>query len=169
MADTDNADTAVRSGLGQQIKERLSAAAEEFKTTAVGENGPVKASGKQARRARLTLSRVDPWSVMKVSFVLSIALAIVTVVAVFIVWSVLGAAGVWESINSSVRDVVGNQDSTEFNVEDYLGTGRVMGFTVLVSVIDIVLITAIATLGAFLYNMAAALVGGIDTTLTEER
>ena len=46
---------------------------------------------------------------------------------------------------------------------------RVLGFTMLVSVIDVVLITAIATLGAFLYNMAASLLGGIEVTLAEDQ
>jgi hypothetical protein len=121
------------------------------------------------RRARLRLSRIDPWSVMKVSFLLSIAFGIVTVVSVFLVWSVLGAAGVWSSINNTVSDTVssGNNVST-FNVEDYLGMSRVLGFTMLVSVIDVILITAIATLGAFLYNMAASLLGGIEVTLAED-
>jgi hypothetical protein len=122
------------------------------------------------RRARLRLSRIDPWSVMKVSFLLSIAFGIVTVVSVFMVWSVLGAAGVWTSINNTVSDTVssGNNIST-FNIEDYLGMSRVLGFTMLVSVIDVILITAIATLGAFLYNMAASLLGGIEVTLAEDR
>jgi Transmembrane domain of unknown function (DUF3566) len=121
------------------------------------------------RRARLRLSRIDPWSVMKVSFLLSIAFGIVTVVSVFMVWSVLGAAGVWTSINNTVSDTVssGNNVST-FNIEDYLGLSRVLGFTMLVSVIDVILITAIATLGAFLYNMAASLLGGIEVTLAED-
>ncbi len=106
---------------------------------------------------------------MKVSFLLSIAFGIVTIVSVFMVWSVLGAAGVWSSINNTVSDTVssGNTTST-FNIEDYLGMSRVLGFTMLVSVIDVVLITAIATLGAFLYNMAASLLGGIEVTLTED-
>jgi hypothetical protein len=121
------------------------------------------------RRARLRLSRIDPWSVMKVSFLLSIAFGIVTVVSVFIVWSVLGAAGVWSSINNTVSDTVssGNNVST-FNIEDYLGMSRVLGFTMLVSVIDVILITAIATLGAFLYIMSASLLGGVEVTLAED-
>jgi hypothetical protein len=121
------------------------------------------------RRARLRLSRIDPWSVMKVSFLLAIAFGIVTVVSVFMVWSVLGAAGVWDSINNTVSDTVssGNNAST-FNIQDYLGMSRVLGFTMLVSVIDVILITAIATLGAFLYNMAASLLGGIEVTLSED-
>jgi len=122
------------------------------------------------RRARLRLSRIDPWSVMKVSFLLSIAFGIVTVVSVFMVWSVLGAAGVWTSINNTVSDTVssGNHTST-FDITDYLGMSRVLGFTMLVAVIDVVLITAIATLGAFLYNMAASLLGGIEVTLAEDQ
>ena len=107
---------------------------------------------------------------MKVSFLLSIAFGIVTVVSVFMVWSVLGAAGVWSSINNTVSDTVssGNNVTSSFNIEDYLGLSRVLGFTMLVSVIDVILITAIATLGAFLYNMAASLLGGIEVTLAED-
>ena len=36
------------------------------------------------------------------------------------------------------------------------------------SVVDVILITAIATLGAFLYNLSAALLGGIEVTLAED-
>ena len=107
---------------------------------------------------------------MKVSFLLAIAFGIVTVVSVFIVWSVLGAAGVWDSINNTVSDTVSSGTHTStFDITDYLGMSRVLGFTMLVSVIDVVLITAIATLGAFLYNMAASLLGGIEVTLAEDQ
>lgn len=119
-----------------------------------------------ARRARLSLSRIDPWSVMKMSFLLSIALSVVVIVAVFVIWSVLGAAGVWDSINQAVQDVVGDS-SAGWNVQDYLGLSRIMGFTMVVSVVNIVLMTAVATLAAFLYNMAAALLGGVEVELTE--
>jgi hypothetical protein len=139
-------------------------------TTATTRRTSAKAAARAPRRARLRLSRIDPWSVMKVSFLLSIAFGIVTVVSVFMIWSVLGAAGVWSSINNTVSDTVssGNNAST-FNIEDYLGMSRVLGFTMLVAVIDVVLITAIATLGAFLYNMASSLLGGIEVTLAEDQ
>lgn len=122
----------------------------------------------RSRKARLRLTHVDPWSVMKVSFLLSIAFGIVTVISVAVVWSVLGAAGVWESINSTVQEVLGGESGSSFNVEDYVGTSRVMGFTMIVAVVDVVLITAIATLGAFLYNLAAALLGGLEVTWAED-
>lgn len=130
--------------------------------------GARRPAKKSARRARLRLTRVDPWSVMKTSFLLSIAFAIVLVVSVFMVWSVLSAAGVWQSINSTVQSVLGGETASSFDVEDYVGTSRVLGFTLLVAALDVVLLTAIATLGAFLYNMAAALLGGIEVTLAED-
>ena len=127
-----------------------------------------KAAGRSPRRARLRLTRLDPWSVMKTSFLLSIAFAVVTVVSVAMVWQVLGAAGVWDSINSTIQEGIGGEDVASFRIEDYLGTSRVLGFTMLVAAIDVVLITAAATLLAFLYNMSAALLGGIEITLAED-
>jgi hypothetical protein len=120
------------------------------------------------RRARLRLVHLDPWSVMKTAFLLSIAFGIVTVVSVAIVWSVLGAAGVWDSINATVSDVLGGDAAQNFDVQNYVGTSRVLGFTMIVAVVDVVLITAIATLSAFLYNLAAALLGGLEVTLAED-
>ncbi len=166
-------DTAARPRLTERLQAKLNRAAHEHRANANPESGSVSPkgapSGRPPRRARLRLSRVDPWSVMKTSFLLAVAFGIVTVVAVLMVWSVLGAAGVWDSINQTVQDVVGGQDAAStFDVQDYLGTSRVIGFTMLVAVIDVVLLTAIATLGAFLYNMAAALLGGIEVTLAED-
>lgn len=136
------------------------------------DTGPASAQttprGRGPRRARLRLTRIDPWSVMKTAFLLSIAFAVVTVVSVAMVWQVLGAAGVWDSINSTIQEGIGGEDISSFRVEDYVGTTRVLGFTMLVAAIDVVLITAAATLTAFLYNMAAALLGGVEITLAED-
>lgn len=137
---------------------------------AAGSAGPTgtEVRKRRVRRARLRLTRIDPWSVMKTAFLLSIAFAIVTIVSVFIVWSVLGVAGVWDSINSTIADVLGSEGSGDFDVENYIGMSRVMGFTMLIAAVDVVLITAMATLGAFLYNLSAALLGGVEVTLAEE-
>lgn len=171
MTERSTESTAVRPALKDRVQARVGKAADEHKANATPTS--TKAAAKAARgakaprRARLRLTRVDPWSVMKTAFLLSIAFGVVTIVSVLMVWSVLGAAGVWDSINSSVRDIVG-QTADEFNVEDYVGTSRVVGFTMLIAVVDVVLLTAIATLGAFLYNLAAALLGGIEVTLAED-
>jgi hypothetical protein len=132
-----------------------------------GATAHAKAVPKRVRKAHLRLTHVDPWSVMKTSFLFSIALGIVTVVAVGVVWAVLGAAGIWESIDSTVADVVG-ETGGDFRIEDYLGMSRVMGFTMIVAVVDVVLVTVIGTLCAFLYNLAAALLGGVEVVLAED-
>jgi hypothetical protein len=169
-------ETTGRTPLSDRIQSKLARAAEEHRRNA---DAPSKSMGRQRRaasgregrraprRARLRLTRIDPWSVMKTSFLLSVAFGIVTVVSVFIVWTVLGGAGVWDSINATVEDVLGSE-AGNFDVTDYISTSRVLGFTMLVAVVDVVLMTAIATLTAFLYNMAGALLGGIEVTLAED-
>jgi hypothetical protein len=160
-------------GLGERISSAVGQATDEHRANADprSRSAAKKASPnkKPPRRARLRLTRIDPWSVMKTSFLLAIAFGVVTVVSVFIIWSVLSAAGVWDSINQTVQDVVGGEDAGTWDVEKYVGMSRVMGFTMLVAVVDVILITAIATLGAFLYNMAAALLGGVELTLAEDQ
>ncbi len=121
------------------------------------------------RTARLRLVQLDPWSVMRTTFLLSIVFGIATVVAVFMIWLILSGAGVWTSINHSVRSTVGSTTTVPFDITDYIGLGRVVGFTMLAAVIDAILFTAVATLGAFLYNLSANLLGGIEGTFAEER
>ncbi|MFC5176271.1 DUF3566 domain-containing protein [Nocardioides taihuensis] len=167
----DRDDTAGRPPLTERIQAKLASAADEHRANADAQPAPParRTRGRAPRRARLRLTRIDPWSVMKTSFLLSIAAGVVVVVSVFMVYSVLGAAGVWDSINQTVTNVVGGDSADDFDVQTYIGLSRVMGFTMLVAVIDVLLLTAIATLGAFMYNMSAALLGGIELTLAEDQ
>ena len=167
---TSTGSTAAGRGDKRATSERFAAAMAVARSAASSTptvTAPRKSTGK-VRKARLRVSHIDPWSVMKTSFLLSVALGIVTVVAVAVIWSLLGAAGIWESINSAVGDVVSEDGGSTFAIEDYLGTSRVLGFTMLVAVVDVVLVTVVATLGAFLYNLAAALLGGFEVTLSED-
>jgi Transmembrane domain of unknown function (DUF3566) len=123
---------------------------------------------RQTRRAKLRLTRLDPWSVTKTAFLLSIAFGVMCVVAVFLVFSVMDASGLWDKVNETIQQVVNQDPKSAFDIKDYVAMSRVMGITMLISVIDVVLITALATLGAFIYNMAAAMLGGVEVTLAED-
>jgi Transmembrane domain of unknown function (DUF3566) len=120
------------------------------------------------RRAKLRVVHVDPWSVTKASFLLSIAFGIMCVVAVFLIFSIMSASGLWDSVNNTIQGVVDQKPKDAFDIKDYVGMSRVMGITMLISAIDVVIITALATLGAFIYNMSASLLGGVEITLAED-
>lgn len=118
------------------------------------------------RRVRLTLSRVDPWSVMKIAFLLSVAVGIAMVVVVAMLWIVLQGMGVWDNINQLLRTL--ETSGKTFDIMDYVGFGRVVSLSVVIAVVDVLLMTALATLGAFLYNICSSLVGGVQMTLSDE-
>ncbi|MFJ9849236.1 DUF3566 domain-containing protein [Streptomyces sp. NPDC101150] len=122
----------------------------------------------RTRKARLRVARADPWSVMKVSFLLSIALGICTVVAVSVLWMVMNAMGVFSTVGSTISEATGSSDGGGFDLQSFLSLPRVLLFTSVIAVIDVVLATALATLGAFIYNLSAGLVGGVELTLAED-
>lgn len=120
------------------------------------------------RRVKLTVSRVDPWSVMKMSFLLSVAGGIAGVVMVATLWMILSGMGVFADINRTVEEVLNSSSGSTFDLMDYIGLGRVVSLSIVIGVIDVILMTAIATLGAFLYNVCSSLVGGLQLTLTDD-
>lgn len=120
------------------------------------------AAARGPRRAKLQVRRVDPWSVLKFSLVLSVVLCIVLVVAVAILYLLLSGMGVFDSINKTVSSFrEAGSDQPLFTASGVIGIALVIGLA------DVVLFTAMATLGAFAYNLCADLVGGIEVTLSE--
>ncbi len=106
---------------------------------------------------------------MKTSFLFSIAAGVMLVVAVLAVWTVLSTSGLFESINIIVQSVVSTPgDTTPFRIEEYIDRQRVLGVAALIACIDVVIFTALATLGSFLYNLAATMLGGLEITLAED-
>src|SRR4051794_24571223 len=127
------------------------------------------AAARGPRRARLNLKRIDPWSVMKFSFAVSVVLFIVVVVATSVLYLALDAMGVWGEINKSLTELVsasGGADASASSAFRITAWG-VIGTSMLIGAVNVVLFTALATLGAFIYNVCADLVGGIELTLAE--
>lgn len=119
------------------------------------------------RRVKLTVSRIDPWSAMKMSFLISVALGIAGVVMVAVLWMILSGMGVFSEINRLVGTIFSDSQNP-FDIMDFLGFGRVLSLSIVIGVIDVILLTALSTLGAFLYNVCSSLVGGIQLTLTDD-
>lgn len=120
--------------------------------------------GRGPRRANLQIKRFDPWSVLKLSLVLGVALFFVWLVAVGALYAVLDGMGVWDKINGISTDLL---QGNEANSEPLISAGRVFGIAAIVGAVNIVLFSALATVGAFVYNVSADLAGGLEVTLAE--
>ena len=103
----------------------------------------------------------------RIAFAVSVSLMIVGVVAMTIFWVVLNVTGVWGQVNDAVTSVL-SDDSSSFDITDYLGFWRLIGLTLVLSAINVVLMTALATIGAHLYNLAAQVLGGVEVTFSED-
>ena len=133
-----------------------------------GTPGLVKPAPKaKVRRARLLISKVDPWSVLKMAFLLSVALGIVTVVAAIVLWTVLDLTGIFDQVDSLLGTLAG-AESGGFELKKVASLGQVASFATIIAVVNVVLLTALSMLSAVLYNIAATLVGGIGVTLTDD-
>ena len=129
---------------------------------------PAQPRARTVRHAHLFLTRVDPWSVMKVAIMLSIALAIVTLVAVAVLWTLLAMSGTLSAITRTATDIAGT-GAGSVDITALLSFSRVMGATAIIAFMEVILISALATLFAYLYNLAVALTGGLSVTLTEDQ
>ncbi|SFS84901.1 DUF3566 domain-containing protein [Saccharopolyspora flava] len=116
------------------------------------------------RRASLQVKRLDPWSVLKLALVLSVALFFVWMIAVAVLYGVLDGMGVWDQLNGTFTELTQPDDAVN---EPLISAGRVFGVASIIGAINIVLITALATVAAFIYNVAADFAGGIEITLSE--
>jgi hypothetical protein len=133
-------------------------------STATGATPTVRHDG--PRRVRLSVSRVDPWSAMKLGFLLAVAIGIMTVVATAVVWYVLDGMMVFQKVQDFVTQIAGEESNVD--MLQFVEFGRVISVATLLGVVNVVIITALSTIMAFLYNIVAALVGGVHLTLTDD-
>jgi hypothetical protein len=121
----------------------------------------------QPRRANLVIARIEPWSVMKFSFLISLVLWLVMFVAVALLYYALSSLGVFDSLQRTLASVTSSQGSAGVNLTKWTSATRVLGYTMLLGAVNVVLITAISTVGAVIYNLVTHLGGGIEVTLKE--
>ncbi|NVN49416.1 DUF3566 domain-containing protein [Mycolicibacterium hippocampi] len=116
-------------------------------------------------RASMQIRRIDPWSALKVSLVLSVAMFFVWMIAVAFLYLVLGGMGVWSKLNSNVGDLLTSASGTAGG--ELVSSGTIFGGAALIGLVNIVLLTAAATIGTFIYNLTTDLVGGVEVTLAD--
>jgi len=123
--------------------------------------------GPSSRKAQLAIARIEPWSVMKFSFMISLVGWVILFVAVALMYYVLQKIGVFTSIERTVGLVTASKNRSGTNASSWFSASRVLGYTMLVGAVNVILITALATIGSVLYNLVTMLAGGIEVTLKE--
>jgi hypothetical protein len=121
----------------------------------------------QARRANLVIARLEPWSVMKFSFLMSLVAWVVLFVAVALLYYALSGLGVFGAIQRTLQSVTSSQSSSGVDLKTWTSASRILGYTMLLGAVNIILITAVSTIGAVIYNLVTHLGGGIEVTLKE--
>ena len=121
----------------------------------------------RSRQARLYVSRVDPWSVAKVAFVLSVAIGIVLVIATALLWLMLDSLGVFDALARNVNEIVGSSGS-DFDLMSVLSFSRIVGGVLVLTSVEIVLISVLAAVFAILYNISVSMTGGVEVVLTDQ-
>ena len=112
-----------------------------------------------SKQVRLKLVYVDFWSALKLSFLISIVLGIVLIVVAFLVWSVVASTGIFDQVDQLFQDVAG--EGSDFRLNSVIGLPQVMGFSVIVALLNVVVITALGAILAMLYNLSVRITGGI--------
>jgi len=125
------------------------------------------AGAPQTRRALLALERIEPLSVMKFSFLISLVGWVIVFIAVAVLYFALSKLGVFAKIEQTVGLITYNKTHPGTNAASWFRASRVLEYTALVCTVNAVLFTALATIGAALYNLVTHLTGGIEVTLKE--
>ncbi|WP_443690200.1 DUF3566 domain-containing protein [Pseudonocardia kujensis] len=122
-------------------------------------------AGRAPRQALLQVKRFDPWSVLKLALVLAVVLFFIWLVAVGVLYGVLDGMGVWDRLNGTYADLVSGGGQSGGG--SLISAGSVFGFAAIIGAINSLLFAVALTVGAFVYNVSADLVGGIEVTLSE--
>ena len=126
--------------------------------SSVAEKLAKKSTRKTAsKQVRLKLVYVDFWSSVKLSFLVAVCLAIVTIIATFLTYTVLVQTEVLTTVDELYATVAGESA----DLAAVLSIGNVMGFAVVVAVLNMVVITALGAIYAVLYNLSVKITGGL--------
>lgn len=110
------------------------------------------------RQVRLRLVYLDFWSMVKLSFLIALAGSIVIVVATALVWVILNQTGVFEQVDALLKDVTGQNN---YSIMDQFSLGQVLGFSIVVGILNVVVGTVLGAIVSVLYNLSVRITGGL--------
>lgn len=95
------------------------------------------AGGGGGRRADLVVARLEPWSVMKFSFLISLVAWVMLFVAVAVLYFALSSLGVFESVQKTLTSVTSSSGSAGVSMSKWFSASRILGYTMLIGAVNI--------------------------------
>jgi hypothetical protein len=117
------------------------------------------------KQVRLKLVYLDFWSTLKLSFLISVVAGIILVVAALLIWVLLDSLGVFKSIDTPLRDILGKPT---YSIESSISLPTVAGFAFIVAILNVVVGTALGAIAGVLYNLSVRLTGGLLVGFTNQ-
>ncbi len=119
----------------------------------------------EIRAVDMTVSRIDPLSAVKISFLLSVAVGIMIIISSIVLWLVLDSMHVWQGI-AELFTVLNSEQLSRLG--QFFEFGRLVPFSIVVAVVETVLLTVLGGVMALVFNVITGLVGGLRVTVTDE-
>ncbi|WP_158865732.1 DUF3566 domain-containing protein [Leifsonia sp. AG29] len=116
---------------------------------------------KNAKRATMRLVYIDFWSALKISFLVSLVVAVVTVVVGLLLWWALDRFGVVHSAQTFLEGIAGSNGA---GLVAGLTFPNVMTFTLVVALLEVIVVSALGAILAALFTLAVQVVGGWKVT-----
>lgn len=113
-----------------------------------------------ATRRTYAVNRIAPLSAFRVGLAMALVGFVAWLIAVAVLYAGMSAAGIWDSLNSLIGDV-GGENAVTFGV--------VMIAAALLGAVFAILMAILAPLAAVVYNAIVDLLGGFSVDLEEER
>ena len=114
----------------------------------------------EARQVQRILTRIDPWSVLKVSLFLALSLWLILVVAGVVLWRIAVATGTIGKFENFVAQLLA-EDS--FVIDGM----QILRGSVIAGLVLVVTGAVMAVTFSVLFNLIAGLTGGVRTTVIE--
>jgi hypothetical protein len=115
------------------------------------------------KRVQLRLVNIEVWSAAKAGFFVTVAAGVATIVGFFAMWLVVGQLGLFSSLNTLLAGAFGEGG---IDVEQQLSLPRVMSFAFGLSIFNVFVGTALASLYAMIFNVIGKITGGIAVSFT---
>jgi hypothetical protein len=117
------------------------------------------------KQVRLKLVYIDFWSAVKLSFLVALALGIVLIVGTFLIWMVLAQTGIFDQLSRLFGEVSGE---ASFSLTETFGLAQVLGFTLVIAILNVIVGTALGALATVLYNLSVKITGGLLVGFTNQ-